>query len=62
VKLGGRTFVSSIEQGAATPRFVATDPSRTTVSGEIFADCKRIAAERRHATDRVLALTKEFQA
>ena len=54
-KLGGWAFLKSIEEGAATQCYVATQPSLTTVSGQFFADCNPIVPEGPHWTDRNLA-------
>ncbi len=54
-KLGGWTFLKSVEEGAATQYYLATHPSLAKISGRFFADCKPIVPEGRHLSDRELA-------
>jgi len=53
--LGGWAFLKSVEEGAATQCYVATNPSLNKVSGAFFADCNPIVAEGPHVSDRALA-------
>ncbi len=51
----GWTFMRSVEQGAATSCYVATQPKLATVSGHLFANCNPITPEGPHMRDRALA-------
>ncbi len=44
-KLGGWTFLKSVEEDAATQCYVATHPSLAKISGQFLADCKPIIPE-----------------
>ncbi|HEY6923775.1 MAG TPA: SDR family NAD(P)-dependent oxidoreductase [Steroidobacteraceae bacterium] len=52
--LQGFTYDKSVQQGAATPCYVATNPTLATVSGEYFVDCKP-AEQSQYQTDEAMA-------
>ena len=54
-KLGGRIFMKSVEEGAATQCYVATHPSLADVSGQFFGDCNPIVPEGPQWSDHELA-------
>jgi len=54
-KLIGWTFMRSVEQGAATTCYVATNPELAKVSGQMFFNCSSITPEGNHMSDRALA-------
>lgn len=54
-KLGGRAFMKSVEEGATTQCYLASDPSLATTSGQFFADCKPIVPKGPHLSDSELA-------
>jgi WW domain-containing oxidoreductase len=47
-------FMKTVEQGAATPVFVAASPHAEAITGQYWADC-RVAAGSNHLADRELA-------
>jgi len=54
-KLIGWTFMRSVEQGAATTCYVATNPELANVSGQMFFNCSPETPEGNHMNDRALA-------
>lgn len=54
-RLIGWTFMRSVEAGAATTCYVATNPNLATVSGHMFIDCNTFEPEGPHMYDRELA-------
>jgi NAD(P)-dependent dehydrogenase (short-subunit alcohol dehydrogenase family) len=51
----GWTFMRSVEEGAATTCYVASNPKLAAVSGHMFFNCNPITPEGPHMSDRALA-------
>jgi NAD(P)-dependent dehydrogenase (short-subunit alcohol dehydrogenase family) len=54
-KLFGWTFMKSVEEGAATQTYVATNPGLAGVNGHYFVDCNPDSGETVHMQDELMA-------